>query len=102
MFLLLDLRTQLILRKCYSGGLADVMNAHWYVIVSLLQDLVSINSAKTAELVALHFADKVQSIITSLQVCRIAVCQRSLSVDLMLAWHTQFIFQKAGLLRKAF
>lgn len=35
MFLLLDLRTQLILRKCYSGGLADVMNAHWYVIVSV-------------------------------------------------------------------
>uniref|UniRef100_A0A672RZM0 Vacuolar protein sorting-associated protein 8 homolog n=1 Tax=Sinocyclocheilus grahami TaxID=75366 RepID=A0A672RZM0_SINGR len=83
MFLLVDLRTQLILRKYSSGGLADVMNAHWYVIVSLLQDLVSINSAKTAELVAVHFADQVQPIITSLQVCRIAVCQRSLSVDLI-------------------
>uniref|UniRef100_A0A672RYC6 Vacuolar protein sorting-associated protein 8 homolog n=1 Tax=Sinocyclocheilus grahami TaxID=75366 RepID=A0A672RYC6_SINGR len=67
MFLLVDLRTQLILRKYSSGGLADVMNAHWYVIVSLLQDLVSINSAKTAELVAVHFADQVQPIITSLQ-----------------------------------
>uniref|UniRef100_A0A673J2F7 Vacuolar protein sorting-associated protein 8 homolog n=1 Tax=Sinocyclocheilus rhinocerous TaxID=307959 RepID=A0A673J2F7_9TELE len=48
-----------------------------------IKDLVSINSAKTAELVAVHFADKVQPIITSLQVCRIAVCQRSLSVDLI-------------------
>uniref|UniRef100_A0A673ISD7 Vacuolar protein sorting-associated protein 8 homolog n=1 Tax=Sinocyclocheilus rhinocerous TaxID=307959 RepID=A0A673ISD7_9TELE len=32
-----------------------------------IKDLVSINSAKTAELVAVHFADKVQPIITSLQ-----------------------------------
>lgn len=35
MFLLVDLRTQLILRKYYTGGLADVMNAHWYSIVSV-------------------------------------------------------------------
>uniref|UniRef100_A0A8C1T804 VPS8 subunit of CORVET complex n=1 Tax=Cyprinus carpio TaxID=7962 RepID=A0A8C1T804_CYPCA len=33
----------------------------------------SINSAKTAELVAVHFADEVQSIITSLQVCSIGL-----------------------------
>uniref|UniRef100_A0A8C2AWE2 VPS8 subunit of CORVET complex n=1 Tax=Cyprinus carpio TaxID=7962 RepID=A0A8C2AWE2_CYPCA len=55
----------------------------WVKALQHIKDLVSINSAKTAELVAVHFADKVQSVITSLQVCRIAVCQRSLSVDLI-------------------
>uniref|UniRef100_A0A671L6X6 Vacuolar protein sorting-associated protein 8 homolog n=1 Tax=Sinocyclocheilus anshuiensis TaxID=1608454 RepID=A0A671L6X6_9TELE len=55
----------------------------WVKALQHIKDLVSINSAKTAELVAVHFADKVQPIITSLQVCRIAVCQHSLSVDLI-------------------
>ncbi|RXN02836.1 vacuolar sorting-associated 8-like protein [Labeo rohita] len=39
----------------------------WVKALQHIKDLVSINSAKTAELVAVHFADKVQSIITSLQ-----------------------------------
>uniref|UniRef100_A0A671T268 Vacuolar protein sorting-associated protein 8 homolog n=1 Tax=Sinocyclocheilus anshuiensis TaxID=1608454 RepID=A0A671T268_9TELE len=40
----------------------------WVKALQHIKDLVSINSAKTAELVAVHFADEVQSIITSLQV----------------------------------
>uniref|UniRef100_A0A671T0L5 Vacuolar protein sorting-associated protein 8 homolog n=1 Tax=Sinocyclocheilus anshuiensis TaxID=1608454 RepID=A0A671T0L5_9TELE len=48
----------------------------WVKALQHIKDLVSINSAKTAELVAVHFADEVQSIITSLQVCSIVVCQR--------------------------
>uniref|UniRef100_A0A673FXB4 Vacuolar protein sorting-associated protein 8 homolog n=1 Tax=Sinocyclocheilus rhinocerous TaxID=307959 RepID=A0A673FXB4_9TELE len=43
----------------------------WVKALQHIKDLVSINSAKTAELVAVHFADEVQSIITSLQVCSI-------------------------------
>lgn len=39
----------------------------WVKALQHIKDLVSINSAKTAELVAVHFADEVQSIITSLQ-----------------------------------
>uniref|UniRef100_A0A8C1YN13 VPS8 subunit of CORVET complex n=1 Tax=Cyprinus carpio TaxID=7962 RepID=A0A8C1YN13_CYPCA len=39
----------------------------WVKALQHVKDLVSINSAKTAELVAVHFADEVQSIITSLQ-----------------------------------
>ncbi|XP_058614433.1 vacuolar protein sorting-associated protein 8 homolog [Onychostoma macrolepis] len=39
----------------------------WVKALQHIKDLVSINSAKTAELVAVHFADKVQSISTSLQ-----------------------------------
>uniref|UniRef100_A0A8C1MN87 VPS8 subunit of CORVET complex n=1 Tax=Cyprinus carpio TaxID=7962 RepID=A0A8C1MN87_CYPCA len=39
----------------------------WVKALQHIKDLVSINSAKTAELVAVHFADKVQSVITSLQ-----------------------------------
>lgn len=39
----------------------------WVKALQHIKDLVSLNSAKTAELVAVHFADEVQSIITSLQ-----------------------------------
>ncbi|XP_059408393.1 vacuolar protein sorting-associated protein 8 homolog [Carassius carassius] len=39
----------------------------WVKALQHIKDLVSINSAKTAELVAVHYADEVQSIITSLQ-----------------------------------
>ncbi|KAL1282281.1 hypothetical protein QQF64_001084, partial [Cirrhinus molitorella] len=39
----------------------------WVKALQHIKDLVSINSAKTAELVAVHFADEVQSIVTSLQ-----------------------------------
>uniref|UniRef100_A0A8C2I518 VPS8 subunit of CORVET complex n=1 Tax=Cyprinus carpio TaxID=7962 RepID=A0A8C2I518_CYPCA len=45
----------------------------WVKALQHVKDLVSINSAKTAELVAVHFADEVQSIITSLQVCSIGL-----------------------------
>uniref|UniRef100_A0A672NK14 RING-type domain-containing protein n=1 Tax=Sinocyclocheilus grahami TaxID=75366 RepID=A0A672NK14_SINGR len=48
----------------------------WVKALQHIKDLVSISSPKTAELVAVHFADEVQSIITSLQVCSIVVCQR--------------------------
>uniref|UniRef100_A0A672NHF6 RING-type domain-containing protein n=1 Tax=Sinocyclocheilus grahami TaxID=75366 RepID=A0A672NHF6_SINGR len=40
----------------------------WVKALQHIKDLVSISSPKTAELVAVHFADEVQSIITSLQV----------------------------------
>lgn len=60
--------------KCYSDDEFSLV----LPFISLSQDLVSINSAKTAELVAVHFADEVQSIVTSLQVCNIAECQRFL------------------------
>ncbi|CAM4488912.1 unnamed protein product [Leuciscus chuanchicus] len=39
----------------------------WVKALQHIKDLVSLNSAKTAELVAVHFTDEVQSIITSLQ-----------------------------------
>ncbi|XP_067297599.1 vacuolar protein sorting-associated protein 8 homolog [Pseudorasbora parva] len=39
----------------------------WVKALQHIKDLVSFNSAKTAELVMVHFADEVQSIITSLQ-----------------------------------
>lgn len=49
------------------GYSSEEKHSVWVKALQHIKDLVSFNSAKTAELVAVHFADDVQSIITSLQ-----------------------------------
>lgn len=49
------------------GYSAEEKHSVWVKALQHFKDLVRINAAKTAELVAVHFADEVHSIITSLQ-----------------------------------
>ncbi|XP_016132578.1 vacuolar protein sorting-associated protein 8 homolog [Sinocyclocheilus grahami] len=66
-----NLDIQQVVQMCWDNQLYDAMiyvfNSGMNDYISPMEDLVSINSAKTAELVAVHFADQVQPIITSLQ-----------------------------------